>query len=112
MNVLHAIDSRGRLFALLVDFLKAYQDRTEALKGAPPIGGTSIAQKLDAIVDMLRSQAGVAADLALVKEELSTVHALIVDLATDPEKLNEAVLAVRAIREKLKTSVDNQTKGD
>lgn len=108
MRTLHAIENKGALWLLLTDFLQAYKDRTEAMKDTPPIGGTSTAQKLDAIIEMLRSQANVAADLALVKEELSTIHGLIVDLGTDPEKIAEAAAKVKAVREKLQTSIDKQ----
>ena len=74
-----------------------------------PIGDTSIAQKLNAIIEMLRAQANVATDLALVKEELSTVHGLLADLVSaDPEKIKEITNAVRSIKEKLQTSVNSQ----
>lgn len=83
----------------------------KAVSDNPPIGETSVAQKLDAIIEMLRSQANVAADLALVKEELSIVHGLLDDLVNaDPEKIKELAASVKAVREKLQTSVDNQTK--
>jgi len=112
-SFIHGIRHNGSLWQLLYDFLQAYKDRTEALKGTPPIGETTIAQKLDAIVEMLRSQAGVAPQLDLIKEELSTIHGLIADLVSaDPEKIEEVTARIKAVREKLQTSVDNQTKGD
>jgi len=81
----------------------------KAVSDAPPIGETSVAQKLDAIIAMLQAQANVATDLALVKEELSTVHQLLADLVDgDPEKIKEITDAVRSVKEKLKSSVDKQ----
>lgn len=57
-------------------------------------------KKLDAIIDMLQSQAGVAAELALVKAELGIIHGLIADLSsTDPEQLKQ-------LTEQLKQSTD------
>jgi hypothetical protein len=38
------------------------------------------AKRFDAIIETLRAQAGVAAELKLVKEELSTVHGLVSDI--------------------------------
>ena len=112
MNVLHAIDSRGRLFALLVDFLKAYQDRTEALKGTPPIGDTSIGQKLDAILETQKSLTISVADLPFIKLELGTVHELVFQLqqfngkvetfmATQEERLQAILVAVKNVKQML-----------
>lgn len=39
-----------------------------------------------AIIEMLRAQAGVAADLALVKEELSLIHGLVSNLQNPPSQ--------------------------
>jgi hypothetical protein len=79
-SFIHGIRHNGSLWQLLYDFLQAYKDRTEALKGTPPIGETSVAQKLDAIIDMLRSSANVPGDVAFTKEELSIVHELVFEL--------------------------------
>jgi len=80
------MDTRGNLYQLINNFTHAYRERT-AILGKPPIGETSVGQKLDAIIEMLRSSASVPADLALVKEELSIVHGLISQLANPPSPL-------------------------
>lgn len=77
------------------------------------IGSPSAATKLDAIIEMLRAQSGVAADLALVKEQLNTIHGLLAGLeSADPDKIKELAASVKSVREKLQTSIDNQPKGD
>lgn len=81
---IHGIRHNGSLWQLLYDFLQAYKDRTEVLKGQPPIGETSNAQKLDAIIEMLRPLGGVPGELGLVKSELETIHGLI---ANPPQQL-------------------------
>lgn len=46
------------------------------------------AKRYDVIVEMLRAQANVAADLALVKDELSTIHGLIFELKGTSETMS------------------------
>jgi hypothetical protein len=76
----------------------------KAVSDAPPIGETSIGQKLDAIIAMLQAQANVAADLALVKAELSIIHGLVVDLSADPEKAKELSERIRKQVEALQSA--------
>lgn len=49
-------------------------------------------------------------------ENISTEQGMILDLVeqlgTDPAALNDAITKVRALREKLQTSLNNQTQGD
>lgn len=85
-SVIVGIRGNGSLWQLLYDFLQAYKDRTEALKGTPPIGETSIAQKLDAIIAMLQPLGSVPAELGLAKSELETIHGLIFDLVNPPSQ--------------------------
>lgn len=46
----------------------------------PPIGETSIGQKLDAIIEMLRPLGSVPSELGLVKSELEIIHRLVSEL--------------------------------
>lgn len=92
----------------------------------PPIGETSIGQKLDALIDMQRAQAHVPAELALAKEELSIVHELInnlngkvetmsthieriekeaSDLAENVTQVRDAIDGLKASQNELKTLV-------
>lgn len=113
-QIFHSVRSAGAFWLFLQSCLEAYKERTKQWsETSAPIGETATGQKLDAIIEMLRAQAGVAADLALVKEQLNTIHGLIADLASaDPEKIKELAGSVKAAREKLQTSLDNQQKGD
>jgi hypothetical protein len=86
-------------------------DAVNKLAG-PPIGETSIEQKLDVIIDMLSPLGSVPSGVGLLQTRLETIHGLIMDLSTDPEKLAEATAAIKAVREKLQTSIDKQTEGD
>lgn len=77
-----------------------------ALKG----GGDT---KLDAIIEMLRSSASVPAELALVKEELSTIHALLADdpnvllaINTLTRKVNEFMATQEERLREVKTKLD------
>jgi len=76
----------------------------------PPIGETTIAQKLEAIIDM---QKQIDNRMALQDTRLETMHGLLADLVAaltdDPEKIKEITDAVRSVKEKLKSSVDSQT---
>ena len=107
MNVLHAIDSRGSLFALLADFLKAYKQRTEAMSESAPI-----AQRLDSISNTLQSLTIAVADLPFIKPELGTVHELVFQLqqfngkvetfmATQEERLQAILVAVKNVKQML-----------
>lgn len=85
----------------------------QAVSGNPPIGETSVAQKLDAIIAM---QQQFEVRLGLLESRTEIIHGLVSDLVTslttDPEKINELAARVKAVREKLKSSVDSQTKGE
>lgn len=82
----------------------------KALDGSS-IGETMIKQDLRAIIEMLKPQTPVPATMELIKDELSTVHELVFNLASaDPEKIQQLAESVKTVREKLKTSVDKQTK--
>ncbi len=86
MNLLHRVEKEGTFYFLLNAFLGAYNRRTDMLARGG-IGETSISQKLEAIIEMLRSQGGVPAELALVKEELSLIHGLVSDLTNPPSQV-------------------------
>jgi hypothetical protein len=79
-SVIVGVRHEGSLWELLTDFLQAYKDRTEALKGTPPIGETSIKQDLLAIIDMLKPLGPVPGNVGFIKEEQSIIHGLIFDL--------------------------------
>jgi hypothetical protein len=79
------IPSESRLFKLLEKFLDAYKERTKAMS-VPPIGETSIEQKLDAVIEMLRSAGSVPSELGLIKEEVSIIHGLVEKLANPPSQ--------------------------
>jgi len=103
MRQIFEIPKEGTLQLLLNALLGAYNRRTDIL-AKTPIGETSIAQKLDAIIEMLRAQANVAADLALAKAELSIIHGLVVDLSADPEKAKELSERIRKQVEALQSA--------
>lgn len=86
-----------------IDFSDNARKFLERLFGES-IGSPSADKKLDAIIEMLRAQAGVAADLALVKDELSIIHGLVMDLGADPEKANELSERIRKQTEALKSA--------
>ena len=69
-RTLLAIEKHGSIFNLLQAFLDAYEARTDVLSG----GDTP---NLETIIEMLRSVAGMPAELALIKDELSLVHGLV-----------------------------------
>jgi len=74
----------------------------------------SLSQKLDTANQKL---AELANTISLMETRLETVHSLVFDLVTslttDPEKITQLAAQVKAVREKLKSSVDaQQTKGD
>lgn len=52
----------------------------------PPIGETSIGQKMDAIIEMLRPLGGVPSELGLVKSELEIIHRLVSELKPPPSQ--------------------------
>lgn len=64
--------------------------------------------KLDQIIQTLQP----VADLPFMRQELSTIHGLISDLVADPEQIKELTAKVKAQREKLQTSLNNQQEGD
>lgn len=69
--------------------------------------------KLDAIIDMLRSQSGVAADLALVKEELSVIHGIVANLDNSAElqkQVDELTSQLNTSTADVKDAIDQQTK--
>ena len=72
------------------------------------------AKRFDTIIEMLRAQSGVPAQINLIKEELSLIHGLVADLASggDPEKLDQITQNIKTVRERLQASVDRQTKGE
>jgi len=82
MRQVHNVEHQGTLIEFLNKCLKAYEERTKALKGTPPIGETSIAQKLEAIIDMLKPLGSVPGDLGFAREEISLIHGL---LANPPQ---------------------------
>lgn len=67
------------------------------------------AKRYDVIIEMLRSQANVAADVALIKDELSTIHQLTFELtgkvetlmATQEERLQAILVAVKSVKQML-----------
>jgi hypothetical protein len=77
MRQVHNVEHQGTLIEFLNKCLKAYEERTKALKGTPPIGETSIAQKLEAIIDMLKPLGSVPGDLGFAREEISLIHGLL-----------------------------------
>jgi len=81
-SFIHGIRHEGSLWELLTEFLQAYKERTEALKGQPPIGETSIKQDVLAIIEMLKPLGPVPGDLGFAREEISTIHGL---LANPPQ---------------------------
>lgn len=69
--------------------------------------------KLDAIIEMLRGQAGVAADLALVKEELSVIHGIVASLDNSAElqkQVDELTSQLNTSTADVKDAIDQQTK--
>lgn len=85
----------------------------QLIKAVKDSNDLSLHQKLDAVIEMLRTQADVATNLALVREQLNIIHGLIADIASaDPEKIKELAASVKTVREKLQTSVDKQPEGD
>lgn len=71
-------------------------------------GGSGNA-KLDQILQTLLP----VADIPLMRQELSTIHGLIADMASaDPEKIKQLAASIKATREKLQTSLNNQQEGD
>ena len=85
----------------------------KAVEGTPPIGETSIAQNVKALLLMVGELGSVPSNLKLQLDKLDLIHGLLSDIvSSDPEKIKELAAKVRAVREKLQTSVDNQTKGD
>lgn len=86
-SFIHGIRHEGSLWTLLCEFLEAYKARTE----------------------MMGSQANVAADLALLKEEVSTMHGLTFEIkgkveelmATQEERLQAILVAVKNVKQML-----------
>lgn len=72
-RIVHAVEKKSGPFELLEGFLKAYKARTEVLANQ---GDNT---RFDAIIEMLRSSAGVPAELGFVKEELKLIHGLLVN---------------------------------
>ena len=88
---------------------KAITRFLELLEGRPPIGETSVAQDVKALLEMVQSLQQTVADVPFIKEELSTVHQLVADLSTaDQQQINQLAAQVRILREKLQTSIDKQ----
>lgn len=117
MRRIHDIPEKGTLQFLLNAFLGAYNRRTDVIARQASGGDT---QKLDAIlknqttiIDMLSPLGSVPNTLGLMEPRLETIHGLLADFASaDPEKIKELAATVKAARERLKTSLDNQQKGD
>ncbi len=65
----------------------------------PPIGETSIEQKLNSIIEMLMALGSLPSRLEMMETRLETMHGLLRDLSTDPEKLQQ-------LTEQLKSSTD------
>lgn len=55
-----------------------------AVEGNPPIGHTTTAQKLDAITEMLRPLGALPGQLIQIREDLSIIHGLILELDSPP----------------------------
>lgn len=84
-SIVHRVGRESTLWKLLNEFLGAYKDRTEKLS-KPSIGETSIAQKLDAIIEMLRPLGVVPSQLGLVENRLEIIHGLVLDLQNPPSQ--------------------------
>lgn len=76
------------------------------------IGSPSADKKLDAIIEMLRAQAGVAADLARVKDELGIIHGLLLGAAPSQELIDQMTNEIDASTDKVEDAIKQQTKGD
>lgn len=68
-----------QLIRQIADFVDAYRERTRVLS-KPPMGETSIAQKLDAIIEMLRPLGSVSSRLGLIENRLEIIHRLVANL--------------------------------
>jgi hypothetical protein len=84
-TVFHTIEREGNLWKFLQECLAAYRERTR-LMSKPPIGETSIDQKLEAIIDVLRPLGGVPAQQKLDSERLETIHRLVFELGSPPSQ--------------------------
>lgn len=121
MNVIHRIEKEGTLQYLLSAFLGAYNRRTDMM-AKPPIGDPSILQKLDtiietqaAILDKLGSITINVADVPFMKEEVGTIHGLVVDLGNEAElqkQIDELTAQLNAGTADVKSAIDEQNKGD
>ena len=99
---IHEIRKQGNIFFLLNAFLGAYNRRTDVLAKA---SAGNDGPKLDELLERTRP----LADFPLLVERVAIIHALLVD-DSDPEQIAQLAARVRSIREKLKASLDSQTK--